>query len=199
MTKQVLRFIFLILISAVAAFSQTTEQQVAKIRAIYAETNKRIDAGLKNKTSGFHYAAWTVGGRGDGAQWAAVGAMETRDEIWFEGGDAGAAEEEEDARPMIRKIVSSYTRAADLHSRAEYFFDETGALIFIFASSDADSGNGKMIERRFYYASGKLLRVVRGDGKNTDTNFSAKDLEESRDESDGAKQMQQRFAALLGK
>jgi hypothetical protein len=195
MVKQVLVFVFLILIAASAAFSQTTEQQVTKIRAIYAETNKRIETGLKDKTSGFHYAAWTVGGKGDGQAWAAVGTMETRDEIWFEGGD-DAGEEENPA--IIRKIVSSYKGAADLHSRTEYFFDESGELIFIFASSDLDSENGKMIERRFYYSSGRLLRVTRG-GKNTDANFSAKDLEESSEESAGAKQMQKRFAELLGK
>src|SRR4051794_33015201 len=105
MVKQILAFVFLILTAASAALSQATEQQVAKIRAIYAETNKRIDNGLKDKTSGFHYAAWTIGGSGDGQAWSAVGTMERRDEIWFEGGD-DAGEEENPA--IIRKIVSSY-------------------------------------------------------------------------------------------
>jgi len=195
MTKRILTFIFLILISAVAAFSQTTEQQITKIRAIYGETNTRIDEGLKDKSSGFHYAAWTVGGKGDGQPWAAVGTIETRDDIWFEGGDPGAGEEED--RVIIRKIVSSYKGAADLHSRTEYFFDEEGALIFIFASSDVDSENGKMIERRFYYSKGKLIRITRG-GKNADANFSAKDLEESRKESSGAEQMRKQYTELLG-
>lgn len=193
MIKQFSLLVILILTSAAGSFSQTTEQPAAKIRAIYAETNRRIETGSKDKASGFHYAAWTLGGRGDGAQWAAVGVMERRAEIWFEGGDPGG----EESAVVIRKIVSSYQGAADLHSRTEYFFDEGGALIFIFASSDLDSENGKMIERRFYYSKGKLIRSARG-GKTSDRNFSVEDLAASREESSTAERLKKQFTELIG-
>ncbi len=195
MKRQFLIFASLFLLSASAIFSQTTEAQVSKIRAIYAEINKRIEAGLKENTEGYHYAVWTVGGKGDGMQWSAVGNMETRDEIWFSGGDPGAGDEEE-GRVEIHKIVWNYKAAGDLRSRTEYYFDETGEPIFVYASSNTESNDDKMIERRFYYSKGKLLRVTSG-GKNTDANFSAEDLEKSRDEIEGAKQMHKRYAAML--
>ena len=195
MKRQFLIFVSLFLISAGAIFSQTTEGQVSKIRAIYAETNKRIEAGLKEPGMGFHYAVWTVGGKGDGMQWSAVGNMETRDEIWFDGGDPGAGEEVNQI--IIRKIVSSYKGAGNLRSRSEYYFDETGEPVFIYAGSNTESEDDKMTEQRFYFAKGKLLRVTRR-GKNTDANFSAEDLEKSRDEIESAKQMRKRYAAMLG-
>lgn len=196
MTKYILTFIFLILISANQAFSQSVEAQVGKIREIYAATNKRIADGLKDDTQGFHYAVWRIGGKGDALRWSAVGVMETIDEIWFDGGDEGGAETEEDARAGIYKIVSTYKGASVLHSRVEYYFDEAGKLVFILASDDANSESGKLVERRFYYAADKLIRVTSG-GKNTDKNFAAADLEKSDDESGIARESRKRYVEML--
>lgn len=197
MTKQILLIAFLILTTASGAFAQTVEQQAAKIRQLYVETNKRIDEGLKDKSSGFHYAAWTVGGERDGQQWRAVGNMKMQDEYWFDGepGMDGEEETASDVRKMIRKIVSVYAGAADLRTRAEYLFDEdTGELVFAFTTElEAD---GKTTERRLYFNRGKLIRVVRG-GKNIDAKFSAADQNAAQNESDMAKRLQNLFALMM--
>lgn len=197
MTKRFFIFLFLILISASSALSQTVESKVGKIRKVYAATNKRIADGLKDNTQGFHYAVWRVGGKGDTMQWSAVGSMETTDEIWFDGGDADGAENEEDARADIYKIVLTYKSAGVMHSRREFYFNEAGSLIFILAAYDADSESGKLVEQHFYYAGEKLIRVTLG-SKNTDKNFSADDLEKSEMESRTAREMRRRYVEWLG-
>lgn len=195
MKKQILSIAILILISACAGFAQTVEQQVTKIRDLYATTNKRIDEGLKDKSSGFHYAALLIGGERDGQQWAAVGTMKTLDEFWFDGEPGFDEEENPDVRKMIRKIVSAYAGAADLRTRSEYLFDEgSGELVFTFTTElEAD---GKTTERRFYFNKGKLIRVVR-DGKNIDAKFSAEDFERATGESENAKQLRNKFAIVF--
>jgi hypothetical protein len=195
MKKQILSIAILILISASAAFSQSVEQQVAKIRNLANETNKRIDAGLKDKTSGFHYAAWTIGGERDGQPWAAVGNMKTTDEFWFDG-EPGMGDEEGkvDARRAVRKIVSAYAGAADLRNRSEYLLGETGELVFAF-TSELDP-EGKTMERRFYFAKGKLIRVVIG-GKNIDRNFGNEDAQLAANAMTDAKRLQNLFALMF--
>lgn len=196
MKKQILAIVFLILIAAGGAFAQTVEQQVAKIRQITVDTNKEIDAGLKDKTSGLHYAAWTVGGARDGQQWGAVGTMQSANEYYFD------CEPERleicdttDIKTLVRKIVSSYQGAADLRTKSEYFFEgKTGELVFAFTSElEAD---GKTTERRFYFNKGKLIRLARA-GKNTDANFSAEDYQKAADEAGAAKYLREIFARMF--
>lgn len=197
MKKHILAIAFLILISAGGAFAQTVEQQVAKIRQITVETNKRIDAGLKDKTSGFHYAAWTVGGQRDGMQWSAVGTMQSADEFYFDCEPQHLEEcETDDVKTIIRKIVSSYKGAADLRTKSEYYFAEnTGELVFAFTSElEAD---GKITERRFYFSKGKLIRINQA-GKNTDAKFSAEDTEKADEEIASAKNLRENFARMFG-
>lgn len=196
MTRYILTFAFLFLISTGAAPSQTVESQIVKIRELYTATNQRIAAGLQDDTQGFHYAVWRVGGKGDSMHWSAVGSMEIIDEIWFDGGDAGGGEDEEDAKAGIYKIVSTYKSGSVMHSRSEYYFDEAGKLAFILASDDSHSESGKLVERRFYYANDKLIRVTIG-GKNIDKNFSAADTEKSDEESGLARESRKRYVEML--
>lgn len=195
MKKQILSIAILILISASASFAQTVEQQVTKIRNLYTALNKRIEEGLKEKTFGLHYAMWTVGGERDGQQWRAVGTMETRDEIWFDG-EPNPEGGVEDVRKLVRKIVSSYKGAADIYTRSEYLFNENGELIFAYSRDDTAGEDGTRVERRFYFAKGKLIRVVR-DGKNVDTKFSAEDFEKATGESENAKRSRNKFAIMF--
>jgi len=195
MKKQILSIAILILISSTANFAQTVEQQVTKIRNLYAATNKRIDKGIKEKTAGLHYAMWTVGGERDGQQWSAVGTMETRDEIWFDG-EPDPEGGVEDVRKLVRKIVSSYKGAAGIHTRSEYLFNENGELLFAYSSNDTAGEDGTRVEEKFYFAKGKLIRVVR-DGKNVDAKFSAKDFEKATGESENGKRARNKFAIMF--
>lgn len=197
MKKHILTIAFLILMAAGGALAQSVEQQAAKIRQITVETNKAIDAGLKDKTSGLHYAAWTVGGRRDGRQWSAVGTMNSADEYYFECEPQRLEEcETTDVRNLVRKIVSSYQGAADLRTKYEYFFEKKmGELVFAFTSElEAD---GKTTERRFYFNRGKLIRITRA-GVNTDAKFSTEDLEKADDETKSAKSLRETFARMFG-
>lgn len=197
MKKQILTIAFLILIQASGALAQTVEQQVARIRQITVETNKQIEAGLKDKTSGLHYAAWTIGGARDGMQWGGVGTMHSANEYYF---DCEPERLEvcgtEDIKTLVRKIVSSYKGAADLQTKSEYFFaEDTGELVFAFASELEDDGT--TTERRFYFSKGKLIRLTRA-GKNTDANFSAEDYQKAADEAGAAKYLRETFARMFG-
>lgn len=194
MKKQILYFVFLILISSSAAFAQTVEQQVAQIRELSTQVTKRIDAGLKDKTSGLHYAAWTIGGERDGQQWRAVGTMKSTAEFWFDGEPNFGEEVNADARKMIRKIVFSYAGAADLRMRSEYLFDEKGELVFAF--TDELEADGKTTERRFYFNRGKLIRAVRN-GKNMDGKIPAEDSQHASNEQKAAKRLQNIFALMF--
>jgi hypothetical protein len=195
MKKRILSIAILILISASAGFAQTVEQQAARIRNLYAATNKRIDEGLKDKVSGLHYAARAIGGERDGQQWAAVGTMKKLDEFWFDGEPGFNEEENPDARKMIRKIISTYAGAADLRTRSEYLFDaETGEFVFAFTTERG--ADGKTTERRLYFHKGKLIRVTR-DGKNVDAKFSADDLSAAQIELDTAKRLKNLFALMM--
>jgi hypothetical protein len=195
MKKRILSIAILILISASAGFAQTVEQQVTRIRHLYAAANKRIDEGSKDKTSGWHYAARTIGGERDGQQWAAVGTMKKLDEFWFDGEPNFNEQENPDARKMIRKIVSVYAGAADLRTRSEYLFD-AGTGEFVFAFTTELGAGGKTTERRLYFNKGKLIRIAR-DGKNVDAKFSADDMNAAQLESDTAKRLKNLFALMM--
>ena len=124
MKKQILSIAILILVSACAGSAQTVEQQVAKIRAVYTETNRRISAGAKDNTQGFHNAEWTIGGERDGQLWDTVGTMKIHAECWFDGEPDPETENEvakqEEQRKSIRKIVWTHAAADDIRSREEY-------------------------------------------------------------------------------
>ena len=198
MTKKFFLFAFLILMTASGAFAQTVEQQVTKIRQLYVDTNKQIDEGLKDKTSGLHYAAWTIGGVRDGRQWSGVGTMHSTDEFYFDCEPGRIEECGADARKLVRKIVSSYTGAADLKTRNEYLFTKTGELVFVFTSELTNVGEDnidvrKTAEQRFYFSKGKLIRVNRN-GKNVDAKFTAEDLQKSKDTLAEANRLRNIFA-----
>lgn len=196
MRRQILAVAFLILVSAGAAFSQTVEQQAAKIRRIYAETNKRIEDGAKDNTLGLHYAAWTVGGERDGQQWRAVGAMKTTDEFWFDGEPGFDEGQIADARKTIRRIVSTDSAAGKIQTCVEYLFDSAGELVFVYLIEYAAGEDGGNVERRFYFSRNKLIRVA-ANGKNTDAKFAAEDAERAKSESETARKLQDRFALMF--
>lgn len=197
MKKHFLLLAILILISASAAFAQSIEQQVAKIRQITVETNKRIDAGLKDKTSGLHHATWTLGGARDGQQWGEdVRLVDTAVEYYF---DCPPERLEqcwaEDSKTSLRKAVTSYQGLEGLRYKSEYFFaGDTGELVFSF-STELEA-NGKTTERQFYFNKGKLIRLTQA-GKNTDANFSIKDYQRTEDEASVAKHLSRIFTRII--
>jgi len=149
MKNHLLSLAILILISASAAFGQSIEPQIAKIRQITVETNKRIDAGLKDKTSGLHYATWTLGGARDGQQWGEdFGTINTVVEYYF---DCPPEQLErfraENSKTSVRKAVASYNSLTDLRYKSEFFFaEDTDELVFAFSSEIKADGNFILIK-----------------------------------------------------
>lgn len=188
----------LILTGAGAGLAQTVEQQVAKIRAVYTETNRRITTGAHEDGSGFHHAEWTVGGDGDAQPWGIVGRRKQRTECWFDGepdDEAAPKAQLEQTRKSIRKIVWTYEAAADIRQRSEFYFDEnTGDLVF--AHTTEQDPEGKPFERRFYYRRGKLIRMAR-DGKNFDGKIGAEDSRLAADALGLAKEMQDLLVKII--
>lgn len=181
-----IRFLTLFAILVGAGFVNSTfaqgsvASQVGKIRKLYADTNAQIAAGLKDKISGLHHAGVTVGGERDGQQWGGVGNMSDRTDFYFscEPFNIEECDGITDARNLIVKISTEYRAAGDLHTNAEYLFNEQGELVFVY-TKDAQA-DGKMLERRFYFEKEKLIRVVR-DGKNIDRAFTEDDKTQAQD------------------
>lgn len=193
MKKVIFVFAFLLVLTA-GSPAQSAQEKVDRIRDACTAVNRAIERGAKDAISGLHYAAWTFGGKNDGRPWPAVGTMEIRDEIWFEGGDGTG---EAGVPPVARKIVANYRGAADLHSRIEYCFDADGEPLFIFSNSDLDSADGKMLEQRYYYEKSRLIRYIRSN-RTTDANFGTKEAEAAREAFGTAKKLQKRYAGMIG-
>lgn len=196
MMKRITAIAFLIVISTIGALAQTVEQQAAKIRRLYEDTNKRIEAGLKDQTSGLHYAAWTIGGTSDGQQWRAVGAMKTTDEFWFDGEPGFDEGQAADARKTIRRIVSTYANGSETRNRSEYLFTEAGELVFAYAIDYTGGEDGSRVERRFYFSKNKLIRAIRN-GKTFDGKFASEDSSIAAGEQQTVRRLQNRFALMF--
>ncbi len=185
-------------VNAVFAQGNRTEQQVAAIRKRYTEINERIAAGFKDNTAGFHHAAVTIGGEKDGQQWRAVGNMAIRNEYYFDCEPNAVEACGADPRKLIVKITTSYRAAGDLASSGEYLFNEAGDLIFAFTVNDVDGHDGTPTEKRFYFANGRLIRVVRGT-QTIDRGFSVEDHTGARAEQNEARKLRNLFAMMFAK
>lgn len=172
------------------AFAQgaQTEKQLAVIRKLYTQVNERITAGLEDKVTGLHHAMVSVGGDKDGQQWRAVGTMEDRTEFYFDCEPGHPEGCNPDPRKLVVKIVTNYRGAADLISRAEYLFNPQGELVFALTSDNTMSTDGETIERRYYFAGGRLILVMRGE-RAVAGNFNAADRA-------GAREVQRRTVKL---
>jgi hypothetical protein len=197
-------FALLILMNSAAlintAFGQgnQTERQVAAIRKLYTEVNERIAAGLEDHTLGLHHAMVSVGGEKDGQQWRAVGTMEDRTEFYFDCEPGHTEACGTDPRKLVVKIVTSYRGASDLMSRAEYLFNKQGELVFTLVSDNLAAADSKAIERRYYFASGRMIRVVRGE-QTIDRNFTAQDQAGGREAEAQTRRLRNLFAMIFAK
>ncbi|MBA2340970.1 MAG: hypothetical protein H0V88_11280 [Pyrinomonadaceae bacterium] len=181
-----------------AAFAQSvnTENRVAAIRKHYAETNERISAGLEDHTSGLHHAMYSVGGERDGMQWRAVGTMTIRAEFFFNCEPGDKEECGTDPRKFLGKIVTSYRGAADLLSNNEYLFNDAGELVFVLDKGNMSGDDGKIVERRYYFANNNLIRVMH-DAQIFDRNFTVEDQTGARESQAEAKKLRNLFAMMV--
>ncbi len=186
------------LINVVFGQNNRTERQVAAIRKLYTEVNECIAAGLEDHTLGLHHAMISVGGEKDGQQWRAVGTMEDRTEFYFDCEPGHTEACGADPRKLVVKIVTGYRGSTDLMARAEYLFNKQGELVFALVSDNLAAADGKTIERRYYFARGIMIRVVRGE-QTIDRNFTAQDQAGGREAQTQTRKLRNLFALIFAK
>ena len=132
--------------------AQTRDKRVEDIRRIYQETNEQISAAEKNFAESTIFLSELVVNKG-GTMYPAVGNFRNTIKFYYAYGNR-----EENPYPnRLLKITVSTNRAAQ-HEWSEYLFDQAGRLIFYYEKM----GEELETESRFYFASGKTIRIQRG-------------------------------------
>jgi hypothetical protein len=135
-----------------ASLGQDAAAEVSKIRAAYAEVKKRIAVaesdGEAAKGAGIVHNSYRVNGRDH--SWPAVGIYRVTYDFWYEWGS------EQPYPDRLRlAVVSGEVSARNTY--LEFFYDAGGRLIFHYARRPGP--DGKIIQRRLYFAAGKVIRV----------------------------------------
>lgn len=139
--------------------AQAGDKSIGEIRRIYRETNERIEAAAKNFPESSIFLTELIVNKG-GTMYPAVGIFRSTVKFYFTFGDR-----EENPYPnRLLKITVLANRAAR-QEWSEYLFDPAGQLIFQYEKK----GEGREDERRYYFASGKLIALTIGQ-KDADVN-----------------------------
>jgi hypothetical protein len=173
-------FILLIFIGGIyQTNAQENDKRIAEIRRIYQETNAQINEAEKNFAGSEIFLTELVVNKG-GTMYPAVGNFKNTFRFYYTYGNR----EKNPYPERLLKITVATEHAAQTES-AEYLFNPAGQLIFYFEKTDT----GAESESRFYFASGKIIRIQRGK-RIADIN--------SREELDAPKAVQTQAAKLVG-
>lgn len=135
-----------------SANAQTSDKRVEEIRRIYQETNEQISAAEKDFSTSAIFLTELIVNKG-GTMYPAVGIFSNTIKFYYAYGDR-----EENPYPnRLLKITVSTNRSAN-REWSEYLFDRAGKLIFYYEKMGEESE----AESRFYFASGKIIRIQRG-------------------------------------
>jgi hypothetical protein len=137
---------------ALPANAQTNDKRVEEIRSIYQETNEQIAAAEKNFPESTIFLTELAVNKG-GTMYPAVGTFRNTIKFYYTYGDR----EKNPYPDRLLKITVSTDRAAH-REWSEYLFDQSGQLIFYYEKM----GAGAEDESRFYFASDKIIRIMRG-------------------------------------
>ena len=128
------------------------DAKIEEIRRIYKQTNEQISAAEKSFAESTIFMTELVVNKG-GTMYPAVGTFRNTIKFYYTYGDR-----EENPYPnRLLKVTVATNRAAN-HEWSEYLFDPSGRLIFYYEKM----GEDKEAESRFYFASGKIIRIQRG-------------------------------------
>jgi hypothetical protein len=142
------------LLAAAPAVAQDPAE-VVDIRRLYESVGKRVEGAERGEDGQIYSTELVVSATNQ--SWPATGIYQVRYAFHFERADG-------EAMPSRLVKVATRTEASARHYASEYLFDETGALVFHFASAAEESG---LVETRVYFVRGRPIRVVRA-GKVSD-------------------------------
>jgi len=151
-----LRHLFLfpaiLLGSILQVAAQQGDQRIEEIRRLDRQVNEQIALTERVEEGTGLYCNELVVNKGD-KPWPAVGIYRTVLMFYYTFGDR-----EKDPYPnRLLKITVMTNRSARQES-AEYLFNPGGQLIFYFEKGEEDP----QAERRYYFASERLIRLMRG-------------------------------------
>lgn len=149
---------------ALAAFAITVDAQdkaVDRIKRTYEQLLEKIELserGVEESTYAGIFCNEVVANRNDHV-WPAVGNYQMRYKFYYE----NAGTEGHHYPDRLRMVVMT-SRMSDRSYRAEYLFNEAGALIFYYAKPDEPpvGDEPRPVEQRIYFANGRPVRIIRG-------------------------------------
>lgn len=140
-----------ILFGPILVSAQPENGRIAEIRQVYSETNRRISEAESHFSESEIFLTELIVNSGE-TMYPAVGQYRETIKFYYTYGDR----EVSPYPNRLIKIAVFLQRSAERET-AEYYFDAAGRLVFALESE-------KGSEKRFYFASGKLIRWQKGTG-----------------------------------
>jgi len=132
--------------------AQEEDRRIAEIRRLSTQVSEQIAESERNAEGSGVYCNELVVNKGD-KSWPAVGIYKTVFSFYYTFGDR-----EKDPYPNRLLKVTVTTNRSNRHEYAEFLFNPAGQLIFYFDKSEDGSQ-----DRRYYFASNRLIRQMRGE------------------------------------
>lgn len=156
--------------SAIAVHAQ--DKAVDRIKKSYEQLLEKIELserGVEESTYAGIFCNEVIANRNDQV-WPAVGNYQMRYRFYYD----NAGTEGHHYPDRLRMVVMT-SRMSDRSYRAEYLFNEAGALTFYYAKPDEPpvGDEPRPLEQRIYFANGRPIRLMRG--QTTDNRLGADD------------------------
>lgn len=148
-------FLFLVILlgSVLQVPAQGGDKTIEEIRRLDRQVNEQIAESERVVEGTGVYCNELVVNKGD-KPWPAVGIYRTVFKFYYTFGDR-----EKDPYPNALLKITVTTRRSSRHEYAEYLFNPEGQLIFYYEKKDEE---GSPAERRYYFASERLIRRMTG-------------------------------------
>jgi hypothetical protein len=175
MTSRALMPRLALLLCALVATTNAVDAQdkaVDRIKRSYEQIREKIELserGVEESTYAGIFCNEVIANRNDQV-WPAVGNYQMKYRFYYD----NAGTEGHHYPDRLRMVVMT-SRMSDRSYRAEYLFNEAGALIFYYAKPDepAIGDEPRPLEQRIYFANGRPIRLIRG--QTTDNRLGADD------------------------
>lgn len=145
-------FVFICLSLATVVSAQPDNRRIEAIVRLSRQINEQIAESEKVAEGSGIYCNELVVNKGN-KSWPAVGIYRVVTKFHYTFGDR-----EKDPYPNRLLKITVTTNRSSRHEYAEYFFNDAGQLVFYFEKESEDAQS----ERRFYFASGRLVRQMIG-------------------------------------
>ena len=148
-------FLFLVILpgSVLPVLAQGGDKRIEEIRRLDRQANEQIAESERVEEGTGLYCNELVINKGD-KSWPAVGIYRTVFKFYYTFGDR-----EKNPYPNRLLKITVTTKRSDRREYAEYLFNPAGQLIFYYEKKDDE---GSPAERRYYFASERLIRRMTG-------------------------------------